>query len=83
MLAVNMCISYFFQYDLAVEMTISNKPSSRTNFDLVGNYSWQILMTASHNQKRGNVYRVPYYQFIDFILKPCELVPNFTELFHI
>lgn len=62
-------------------MTLSNKPSSRTNFDLVNNYSWQILMTA--NQKRGNVYRVSYYQFIDFISKPYELVPNFTGLFHI
>lgn len=82
MLPVNMCTS-FFQYDLAVEMTISNKPSSRTNFDLVNNYSWQILMTANHNQKRGNVCRVPYYQFIDFISKPYELVPNFTGLFHI
>lgn len=60
-------------------MTLSNKPSSRTNFDLVNNYSWQILMTA--NQKRGNVYRVSYYQFIDFISKSCELVPNFAELF--
>ena len=40
-------------------------------------------MTANHNQKRGNVYRVSYYQFIDFISKPCELVPNFAELFHI
>ena len=82
MLTVNMGTSYF-QYDLAVEMTLSNKPSSRTNFDLVNNYSWQILMTANHNQKRGSVYRVSYYQFIDFISKPCELVPNFAELFHI
>ena len=57
MLTVNMCTSYF-QYDLAVEMTLSNKPSSRTNFDLVNNYSWQILMTANHNQKRGSVYHI-------------------------
>ena len=81
MLPVNMCTS-FFQYDVAVEMTISNKHSSRTNFDLVNNYSWQILMTANHNQKRGNVYRVPYYQFIDFISKPYKLVPNFAVLFN-
>lgn len=78
MLPVSMCTSYF-QHDLAFVMAISNKPSSRTNFDLVNDYSWQILLTADHNQKR-DVYRVPYYQFIDFISKSYKLVTNFAEL---
>ena len=48
----------------AIEITVSNKPTSKTHFDLLPEDYRKILLTKDRDDNVQGVRRIPYYEFL-------------------